>query len=208
MAVLALSATNRAFADLARTISTLYVPHGRYVILGCILGASGWNVYTARWNAYQLGAIGCALFLVLTPGFGVQYLIYVCPLLFAVSLGWAIGYATLAGVFAGLVYYSFWDHTVPVRSWLNTDVPMPVALVGLLVWMLLIAVLLQHLGRAEGRADPRSAGAAATGVDGAAAKVRDGQPGRCSGDWHGSAARNRPPGLPPDGDASGSGGDR
>ena len=97
MAVLALSATNRAFADLARTTSTLYVPYGRYVILGCILGASGWNVYTARWNAYQLGGIGCALFLVLTPGFGVQYLIYVCPLLFAVSLGWAIGYATLAG---------------------------------------------------------------------------------------------------------------
>ena len=72
MAVLALSATNRAFADLARTISTLYVPHGRYVILGCILGASGWNVYTARWNAYQVGTIGCALFLVLTPGFGVH----------------------------------------------------------------------------------------------------------------------------------------
>ena len=36
-----------------------------------------------RWTRYELGTMGLALFLVLTPGFGVQYLVYVVPLLFA-----------------------------------------------------------------------------------------------------------------------------
>jgi hypothetical protein len=57
-----------------------------------------------------------ALFLVLTPGFGVQYTVFAVPVLFAWNLPWATLYSWTVGIFIGSVYFSFWDHAFPLEA--------------------------------------------------------------------------------------------
>lgn len=157
MLLVELGANNAAFAAPLHRAGELYVAGGRYVIIGCVVLASLWSRWKAGWSPYQLGAVCFGIFLVLAPGFGVQYLIYICPLLFAVNLGWAAGYSLLAGTFAGLLYYGFWDHTLPFRSHFSGAFPAPAPLFGLLVWILLLVFVVQQLPRSSG-----SPGAAST----------------------------------------------
>ncbi len=141
------SRDNPALRQLAAAIETAYVPNGRFLIAGLILLVSLWARIHERWSYYELGAICFAIFLIFTPGFGVQYTAYICPLLFAVSLRWGTAYSALAGLFLAVVYYSFWDGTVPFRATFTADFPMPAPLFGLLAWALLIQFVLWCLRR-------------------------------------------------------------
>lgn len=129
---------NPAFKEMASNAFDYYIANGRYVILGLVSLTSMWQQFTPKRTLYEAVALCFAIFLIFAPGFGVQYLIYICPFLFAINLRWAFAYSCLAGIFAAMVYYSFWSGTFPWYSLFTTSFPTPAPLVGLLTWGLLI----------------------------------------------------------------------
>jgi hypothetical protein len=133
-----LNAEHRA---MAQNIIDGYGHLGRYLILGGAALVGLVNHFRARWDRYQLCAICLGLFLVLTPGFGVQYSVMVVPVLMAVSVGRGFVYSTLAGIFIGIVYYGFWDGSPYYYSNFTGPFPQPAPLFGLLAWGVLAAGL-------------------------------------------------------------------
>jgi hypothetical protein len=69
-----------------------------------------------RLDAYGMAAVCFCLFLILASGFGVQYLGAVVPLLLALRIRDGAIYATVAGVFIGLIYSSFVRVLNPIYS--------------------------------------------------------------------------------------------
>jgi len=151
--------------DVSTPLRQVFAIAGRYLIIGGVLAACALARVRKIGDAYQLSAIAFAIFLVLTPGFGVQYTVYVVPVLFAVSLRWGTAYGWAAGAFLLAVYLSFWSGTVPMASIFTRPFPLPSALVGLLPWALLVAFLLSCARRMH-EAPRRGA------VTGAAARAR------------------------------------
>lgn len=81
-----------------------YHGNGRYLLFGLIaLWAAAARTWS-RWNRYEIAAVTLALFLVFTPGFGVQYTVAVGLLMFAVRPRVAMAYATVSGLFLLNVY--------------------------------------------------------------------------------------------------------
>lgn len=140
------SQSNPALAALAQSWLDVYLSYARYLILELVALTGVW-ARSRGWTYYDLGAVSIALFLIFTPGFGVQYLVWLCPLLFATSLRWATLYSYLGGLFIGLIYYTHWDGTLPYRSLFDQYYPMPTPLIGILVWALLIQFVVSRLTR-------------------------------------------------------------
>jgi len=129
-----------------------YYWHARYLIVGWI---GVWAVVArlaGRWGRYELAAVTFAIFLVLTPGFGVQYTVLVGLLLFAVRVDVATVYGLVAGLFLGAVYAAFRVGGVPLYSeWRSLIPPVP-AFLGLMTWLLLVYFLIGTLVRPIGPA--------------------------------------------------------
>ena len=136
-----------------------YYWHARYLIVALI---GLWAVVarlSGRWGRYELAAVTFAIFLVLTPGFGVQYTVLVGLLLFAVRVDVATVYGLVAGLFLAAVYAAFRIGPVPLYSeWRSVIPPVP-AFLGLMTWLLLvyflIAILMRPVGPAAEAADMR-----------------------------------------------------
>ncbi|HOL73457.1 MAG TPA: hypothetical protein PKW45_18565, partial [Bryobacteraceae bacterium] len=105
-----------AFLDTAAR--TWYSAHGRFVVVCAILCLALWS----RWNKMPLMnqlAAACALWLILTPGFGVQYLIYVVPLVCMVDLRYAVLWSCSAGAMLATLYWTGLEKTAhPLSSWM------------------------------------------------------------------------------------------
>ena len=114
---------------------------GRYLVFICI---GTWAVVARlanRWNRYEIAAATLAIFLVLTPGFGVQYLAMIAPLLFAIRPRIAVLYATAAGAFAFALYFTHLQpHAFPLQSVLG-QFPLAESMLGLVAWAILAAFL-------------------------------------------------------------------
>jgi hypothetical protein len=121
----------------AYAFAGLYTAYGRYAILGSVMILFTWAHFRTTLSATTLAAISLAVFLVLTPGFGPQYTVYPIPLLFAVDLRAAWIYATTAGAFIGLTYWSYLVPGFPLYSPLAGPAPMPAPIIGLLAWAVL-----------------------------------------------------------------------
>jgi hypothetical protein len=91
-----------------------------------------------RWTAVELVAAVMATFLVLTPGFGVQYTIYAVAPLLAVSLGVGFAYGTFAGLFVLLIYADFYNGQHPYFSWFNGPYTIAALPFGAMAWLLLV----------------------------------------------------------------------
>jgi len=149
------SEQNARFAAAATHFALIYRASARYLIMiACtILGAWGrWR----DWSPYRIYFLCLATFLVLTPGFGVQYTVYVVPVLFAISLGRGFVYSFASGLFILSVYFAFGRHTFPWSSEFMTNFPLPTSLFGLVAWMVLITIVLGELA-AEARCRPSQA---------------------------------------------------
>ncbi|MEO7114058.1 MAG: glycosyltransferase 87 family protein [Polyangiaceae bacterium] len=86
-------------------------------------------------SPYAGAALALLAFLVFTPGFGVQYVIAVAPVLFAYDVGIGFAYATLSGVFVSLVYISFLvPGRAPYVSFFDNFYSPGTSAVGLLTW--------------------------------------------------------------------------
>ncbi len=142
-------------AVVAKRFASFYNPTGRTFILAAMLAIAVAGRLRPVWLAYDLGAICFSAFLVLTPGFGIQYIVYPVPLLFAANVRWATKYALLAGLFGLVAYVTFWTGDWPARSRFIPHYPMPIGLFGLLAWVALVRYLVEEvarLGRPAGHA--------------------------------------------------------
>jgi hypothetical protein len=142
-----------AFSKTGNTLWTLWLSSGKALIVLAVLASAAWSRWKPAIDPYALAALAPALFLALTPGFGVQYTQYLCPLLYAASLREGALYATSSGLFIGLVYFEFWTGTFPLRSFHSSSFPMPAAILGLVAWLLLIGIIRElWLNKAEANA--------------------------------------------------------
>lgn len=132
------SEANRYFGAAMLDFAPWYVAHGRYLVIGGAVILPLWLRLQGKTNRYRLFAVAMAMFLVLAPGFGVQYVVYLAPVAFAVDMKWGALYSTTAGLFIGLIYLSFLDKTKPLHSTFVTAYPMPGTLIGMLAWLLII----------------------------------------------------------------------
>jgi len=88
---------------------------GRYLIFASIL-TFALIARRKQLDFYTTGAGAAALFLIFTPGFGVQYLVFVLPLLIAADLKRGLIYGLLAGAFMFIAYDLFWDGSIPIQT--------------------------------------------------------------------------------------------
>lgn len=146
----------------ARDVMRTYHETGRWFILTAVALVSffAWR-RRGRWDAYELGALVLALFLVLTPGFGLQYLALVAPLLLAANLLTGSIYGLLAGAFLAAAYASVWTGGVPLYSFFDGPIARGPAVIGVIVWVFLVWVVIDLIAGFSRRAaytSPRDAG--------------------------------------------------
>jgi len=143
MAFLLHAAKTPAFAEAAAKLSEIFVPYARYLILLLVVAASVIAAVRRRHNGYELGALAWALFLVLTPGYGVQYSVCVLPLLFAADRKRAILYSLSAGAMLYFMYTTRLAFVLPLYAEVQNNPFPPVAvLFGVLAWCTLVVFVL------------------------------------------------------------------
>ena len=138
------SEENRRFAAAATRLAPIYRAYARYLILIACTILAAWGRWR-HWSAYRIYFLCLATFLVLIPGFGVQYTVYVVPLLFAISLSRALAYSFTSGLFILSVYFTFGLHVFPWRSEFTSKYPLPTSLFGLVAWVVLITIVIRDL---------------------------------------------------------------
>jgi hypothetical protein len=90
-------------------------------------------------------AVGACLFLILAPGFGVQYVAFVTPLLCMVDLGAAIRWGVASGLFIGFVYWRFVVSWNPIESIFSSGFPAPAPVLGAIAWVVLLEFVITYL---------------------------------------------------------------
>ena len=123
-----------------------YHEWGKAVLLAAVAVLAVASRRGRRWDAYQVAALTLAVFLLLTPGFGVQYTVYVVPVLLAVDLRWGTLYGLLAGACLLVAYAGGWAGGLPLESRMQRLEP-PAPLLGLLAWGVLAAFVARTLSR-------------------------------------------------------------
>jgi len=134
-----------------------YRDGGRYLLLALVVGWSLIARIWRRWNRYEIATVTFALFLVFAPGFGVQYLVILLPLMFAARPRIAAIYGLFAGLFLLATYFVFWDGEFPLSSLVNLKTfPTPLGGAGLPAWGMLIcySVIASWRGRHNSTATP------------------------------------------------------
>lgn len=136
------------FAEMAQRLTKLWTKVGPPLMLALpvVLAVIAWR-RKHSWSATELGAIVCALFLVLTPGFGVQYVVYPIPLLFAADVAWATAYSATAGLFIFVAYYATWTGTHPYFSNFYPGFPIAAKVFGHVPWLILAVAMYKLLAR-------------------------------------------------------------
>lgn len=130
------------------TASPWYHTHGR-VVLAVGLLAAAWLAHRRRLDGYRAVGMAAVVFLVLAPGFGVQYLAVAVPFLFAVDLRVATWYCTAAGTFAAAAYASALTWDLPVTTMFREPLSWPVAVFGAVPFAVCIWVA-TRLAQTEG----------------------------------------------------------
>jgi hypothetical protein len=120
-----------------------FVNQGRFYFLGSILLVSILAYYRPRRFGFHTGALPWAIFLVLTPGFGVQYSVSVLPLLFAADLRRATLYSVFTGAMLFCIYTAKMKLIIPLHA-LVQYYPFPKLAVvfGILGWGVLVTYVI------------------------------------------------------------------
>ncbi len=135
--MLLLSSETRRLGSVVPQALDFYTQYSKLLLLGAVLLAAWW-ARRSRADIFVSALLPLTLFLVLTPGFGVQYTVMLCPILFAVSLRWGLAWTTVAGLFIFIPYFVFMEGTFPWESGFRSRYPHPAPLFGFLAWVLLL----------------------------------------------------------------------
>jgi hypothetical protein len=126
------------FAHATGIIAYRYYDKGRFIMLGAVILMTLRTRRSARYNCYSLAAVTAALFMILTPGFGLQYTILAVPFLLASGRLLAANlYSLLTGLFLLFNYLANWNGQFPIDSW-GPASRAPGPIFGLLAWATLI----------------------------------------------------------------------
>jgi hypothetical protein len=134
---------------------------GRYLIVFSIAAVCLLGMTRRRLGRYDLATVSICFFLILAPGFGLQYVVYVVPFIFVQSVGWGALYASVSGIYIGLVYHHFLVGYAPVASAHTFPYPREYAIPATITWGVLVAVLTKTLLRPSSQ--PRVSGPARLG---------------------------------------------
>lgn len=122
----------RESATAAKTFVTHY---GKEVVMFASLSAGALAAFNRRLSAYGGASMVLLAFLVFSPGFGVQYVVAVAPILFAYDIVTGFTYATVSGIFVSLVYASFLRPNIfPYESAFSSAYTPGPSVVGVLTW--------------------------------------------------------------------------
>jgi hypothetical protein len=122
-----------------------YLGSGRYAILASIVCVALISRYRHRLPMTEQAALAACLFLIFAPGFGVQYVVFPLPLLCLVDLPAAVRWGCLAGIFIAVDYWVFLTSWLPARTWITSNLPGPVPLLGILAWAVLVHFVWVHV---------------------------------------------------------------
>ena len=139
------------FSGWAQPIMNRFHEYGRYLVLLAIALLTLVVRRRPSVDRYTSCAATAAIFLILAPGFGMQYTVFPIPLMMVASPFYAMLYGTIAGIGSLFVYWLGWTGTMPLESTLGTPegVGPPI---GLVAWVVLIAFMWRVL---RGRDEPR-----------------------------------------------------
>jgi hypothetical protein len=129
-----------------RLVDTEYTMHGRYVIMAASLGLGLWGRWSKR-SAVEVAALAYAMFLLLAPGMGVQYLVLLVPVLVVTDLRRAAIWGFVAGLFVSAVYVYYRARWFPFQSRHGAPLPESIRAVGLATWLLLFEFMWSRLRR-------------------------------------------------------------
>jgi hypothetical protein len=141
-------------------IRDAFIDYGRYLVLAAVVGLALASRLRLHFSMLEQFALGGALFLILTPGFGVQYVILVVALLILVSLRYGVAWACLAGVSIGIYYSAVYLTGKAIKRDPNLDLLWTET--GLLAWALLVIFFWRYVS-ARWRATSESSLASETG---------------------------------------------
>jgi hypothetical protein len=126
-------------------LKNAYRPAGRYFVLAAITSVALQSKFRGSRLMAEQAALGAALFLLLTPGFGVQYVIFVAPLLCLVNVPAALRWGWVSGLCIGLAYWSFRIPGTHLASNHWTNLPVQAWVVGLVAWAILLHFVWRNL---------------------------------------------------------------
>ena len=93
-------------------------------------------------------SVHARLFLILAPGFSIQYTLMVLPLLYATGRMFiATIYSLLTGIFLWFAYFPYWKGGFPIDTWSLSGVGSQGVIFGLLAWAMLIVFVYHELRR-------------------------------------------------------------
>jgi hypothetical protein len=118
-------------------LKELFTSTGRYLILASVAGVALLSRFRTRLSMTEQAALGTSLFLVLAPGFGVQYVAFAAPALCFVSARAGLWWGWTSGVFVGTVYWIFMTQWRPMLSLFTSAFPGPTPVLGILAWAVL-----------------------------------------------------------------------
>jgi hypothetical protein len=130
-------------------VARWYFANGKYFVLFAVVALTVFG-HLKKLDPARLAAAAMTLFLVLTPGFGVQYTVYPATLLFGVSLMLGMRFSVVAGIFCALVYASWSLGVYPLESEYH-GYSVGVSFIGFAVWLTALASLPECLRPGEVR---------------------------------------------------------
>jgi len=123
--------------------SQIYSGIATKLIVGSILLLAAIQFRKQRFDIFSLMALGVSLFLIFAQGFGIQYIVYVCPLILLLRLRFAQLFHLVAGTFCILCYVQHFEKWVPLKTWeVGTFAP-EVALAGAITWTCLLLIVVK-----------------------------------------------------------------
>lgn len=144
--------------DFALSMWSWFRAQGRYLVWVSVLASAMLSRTRLHLSMAEQMAIAGALFLVLAPGFGLQYVMLIAPLLCLVDLKAAIMWGWTAGAFIASVYCIFMVQWWPARAQFTSAYPAPTYLVGLAAWGVLVFFLWRrfHAAWTRGKRAPEN----------------------------------------------------
>ena len=114
-----------------------WMVNGRYAVVLSMVGVGMLSRVRGRMTMPEQAAVGTALFLLLAPGFGVQYVVFAAPLICLVDCGAGAWWGWTSGAFLAAVYSLFMISWQPLESHLLMAFPSLLKAPGLVAWAVL-----------------------------------------------------------------------
>ncbi len=129
----------RAFPE-STALEIWFGAYGRFVLIGALIFCSFWmNRLRQKPDLWRQCALLTLLFLVLTPGFGAQYLAWLAPLVVALELPAVAAFVATSGCFLSLYYGLLWSR-YPIGLWPPPPLSQALIALGTVCWFVLVLI--------------------------------------------------------------------